>query len=398
MNPITNGATVVRVLHKFFRSARLDVPRGGVEPFPISGLLLRRAVLGTLLSAGGPLSPAEIAAALAAAGATTSPARTKSPSRLIADLLAYQVRIGKVVKVGPALFAAVPERISRSTRQRCVGWRRQFDQRVADVAAWEAEFGQRPDPVAYPSSECVGPPLSDADAPLSPVPATPATHGSGPPLSDALASRVEASERGGLGHTRTLPAAGAETEGSALGNGVSSEGGGLVQTTGTSSRAGGYPAAMFTVELATAEDLDVLVEQGAALFREDAGTYDTFIDFTWSQREGRADFEHLIASDDCLVLVAREGATVIAHLVGYTHSASPTRLPVTYANLRSLYVEPAHRRRGAADQLTLAFIGWARAKGCAEAHVDSYARNEPAQRLYERHGFVVLSTASALTL
>lgn len=155
---------------------------------------------------------------------------------------------------------------------------------------------------------------------------------------------------------------------------------------------------MFTVEAATADDLDVLVEQGAALFREDAGTYDTFIDFAWSVREGRADFERLIASDDCLVLVAREGETVVAHLVGYTQAASPTRLPVTYANLRSLYVEPDHRRRGAADQLTRAFIEWARAKGCAEAHVDSYARNEPAQRLYERHGFVVRSTASALTL
>ncbi|MGB8858392.1 MAG: GNAT family N-acetyltransferase [Ilumatobacteraceae bacterium] len=155
---------------------------------------------------------------------------------------------------------------------------------------------------------------------------------------------------------------------------------------------------MFNVEPATADELDVLVEQGAALFREDAGSYDTFIDFTWSDREGRADFERLMASDDCLVLVAREGATVIAHLVGYTHAASPTRLAVTYANLRSLYVEPDHRRQGAADQLTAAFVDWARAKGCAEAHVDSYARNEPAQRLYERHGFAVRSTARALTL
>jgi ribosomal protein S18 acetylase RimI-like enzyme len=43
-------------------------------------------------------------------------------------------------------------------------------------------------------------------------------------------------------------------------------------------------------------------------------------------------------------------------------------------------------------------VDWARAKGCVEAHVDSYAANEPAQRLYERHGFVVRSTARALTL
>ncbi|MEQ1700416.1 MAG: GNAT family N-acetyltransferase [Ilumatobacteraceae bacterium] len=328
-----------------------------MEPFPISGLLLRRAVLGTLLSAGGPMSPAEVAAALDAAGATTSPERTKGPSRLIADLLAYQVRIGKVVKVGPALFAAVPDRISRSTRQRCVGWRRQFDQRVADDEAWMAEHPE--DSRAPEDSED-----ATAGRPRAKPPVCP-----GPRLSDAHEHARDASERGGLGET--------------------SDGRHPVD---------GYPAPMFSVEAATADDLDVLVEQGAALFREDAGTYDTFIDFTWSQREGRADFERLIGSDDCLVLVAREGTTIIAHLVGYTHAASSTRLPVTYANLRSLYVAPTHRRRGAADQLTTAFVEWARAKGCVEAHVDSYARNEPAQRLYERHGFVVRSTASALPL
>lgn len=155
---------------------------------------------------------------------------------------------------------------------------------------------------------------------------------------------------------------------------------------------------MFTIEAATIEDLDVLVEQGGVLFVEDAGVYDTFIDFTWSAREGRADFERLIASDDCLVLVARAGTEAVAHLVGYTHAASPTRQKVTYANLRSLYVVPTSRRQGVGDALTRAFVAWARAEGCAEAHVDAYAANEPAQRLYERHGFVVRSTARALGL
>ena len=321
------------------------------------------------------MSPAEVAAALEAAGATTSPSLTKGPSRVIADLLAYQTRLGKVVKVRPALFAAVPGRISRSTRQRCLGWRRQFEELVADYEAWEAghpESTERP--------LCPGPPLSDvgAEGPQS----TPSYVCPGPPLSDAHDHGQETSERGGLGE-RTA---------------IAPDGGAATKPMSAKGFAGGYPSAMFTVEAATADDLDVLVEQGAALFREDAGTYDAFIDFTWSEREGRADFERLIASGDCLALVARDGANVIGHLVGYTHAASPTRLPVTYANLRSLFVEPSHRRRGVGDQLTRDFIDWARAKGCAEAHVDSYARNEPAQRLYERHGFVVRSTARALPL
>ncbi|MBK8334594.1 MAG: GNAT family N-acetyltransferase [Acidimicrobiaceae bacterium] len=63
-----------------------------------------------------------------------------------------------------------------------------------------------------------------------------------------------------------------------------------------------------------------------------------------------------------------------------------------------MYVVPGHRRQGAAELLVRAFIAWATGKGCVEAHVDSYALNEPAQRLYERHGFLVRSTARALAL
>ena len=137
----------------------VTVPSLGVEPISISGLLLRRAVLGTLLAADGPMSPAEVAAALRAAGATTSPALTKGPSRVIADLLTYQVRIGRVVKVGPALFAAVPSRISRSTRQRCLGWRRQFEVLVEGLAQWEAAHPALSQPESH---VCPSPPLSDA--------------------------------------------------------------------------------------------------------------------------------------------------------------------------------------------------------------------------------------------
>lgn len=101
---------------------------------PITGLLLRRAVLGTLLAAARPMSPAEIAAVLHGAGVTTRPWLTKSPSRVIADLLAHQVRAGRVVKVGPARFAVVPASMSRSTRQRCLRWRQQEARLAAEIA------------------------------------------------------------------------------------------------------------------------------------------------------------------------------------------------------------------------------------------------------------------------
>ena len=68
------------------------MPSSGVEPLPITGLLLRRAVLGTLLAAGRPLTAREVVDALAVAGATTGSHLTKGPSRVIADLLAVARR------------------------------------------------------------------------------------------------------------------------------------------------------------------------------------------------------------------------------------------------------------------------------------------------------------------
>ena len=113
MNPITNGRPNCR-------SNTLAVPSSGVEPVAISGLLLRRAVLGIL------------------SGVTTNPLLLKGPSRVIADLLAYQARVGKVRKVGPATFIVISGSISRSTRWRCLHWRDDLERlraRVADSRA-----------------------------------------------------------------------------------------------------------------------------------------------------------------------------------------------------------------------------------------------------------------------
>jgi ribosomal protein S18 acetylase RimI-like enzyme len=155
---------------------------------------------------------------------------------------------------------------------------------------------------------------------------------------------------------------------------------------------------MITVEPAAREDIVRLVELEAGLFREDAGRHDPFADTTWPDREGRQDFERLLANPHAVVLVARDGVTVVGHLVGYLSGSSPTRQPVTYGVLRSLYVDAEHRNSNVGAQLTDAFVAWAIANGCAEAHVESYAANEAAQRFYERLGFQPRSVSLAMRL
>ena len=77
---------------------------------------------------------------------------------------------------------------------------------------------------------------------------------------------------------------------------------------------------------------------------------------------------------------------------------SPTRQPVNYAILRSMYVRSQHRRTGVGAGLTERFLVWAKESGCVEAHVDGYIANSPAQQFYERHGFVSRSVSRVLAL
>ena len=149
---------------------------------------------------------------------------------------------------------------------------------------------------------------------------------------------------------------------------------------------------------ASAADIDHLVELQLALFREDAGVHDRNTDLTWPEREGRNDFERLLADDSSLVLAAREAASVVGFLVGYLAPSSPSRRAVTYAVLRSLYVSPSHRGTDGARQLVAEFLSWARERGCAEAHVDCYAANDHARRFYERQGFAPHSIQHVLGL
>lgn len=155
---------------------------------------------------------------------------------------------------------------------------------------------------------------------------------------------------------------------------------------------------MIEVFEATASEIDPLVDLESRLFHEDAGQHDPFADPTWPAREGRKDFEDLIASPDGILLAARMSSEIVGLLAGYAAKSSPTRQPVEYAVLRTMYVAKTARREGAALMLTEQFLDWARVRGCVEAHVDHYAANTGAAALYERCGFQARSVARAITL
>ncbi len=156
---------------------------------------------------------------------------------------------------------------------------------------------------------------------------------------------------------------------------------------------------MVTIRTAQHGDLDDLVLLESALFAVDAVVHETLADSTWPDREARHDFEALFANDRCVVFVAEDqSGTVVGHLVAYLATSSPTRLPVTYAVLRSMYVRNADQRHGIGSALVERFVAWARDRGCTEAHVDAYAANHRAHTFYESLRFVPRSLSRVLEL
>jgi ribosomal protein S18 acetylase RimI-like enzyme len=153
-----------------------------------------------------------------------------------------------------------------------------------------------------------------------------------------------------------------------------------------------------SVEQAQEADIDRLVELETGLFAEDAGVHDEFADVTWPIREGAEDFRGLLTSSESAVLIARVDGRVVGFVAGYRASSSPSRQPVTYGVLRSIYVDKTARGNGVGRTLVTGFVEWARSSGCVEVVVDSYVKNVGAQQLYESSGFVAQSVSRRLRL
>jgi hypothetical protein len=83
---------------------------------------LRRAVLGRLLASGAPVT----IAALVDEMNRVFGVDVVSPKR-IADVLRYQVRLGRVRRVDRGVYQVVPGALPKATAWRCLNWRVERD-------------------------------------------------------------------------------------------------------------------------------------------------------------------------------------------------------------------------------------------------------------------------------
>ncbi|MCR6482417.1 GNAT family N-acetyltransferase [Amycolatopsis sp. OK19-0408] len=139
-----------------------------------------------------------------------------------------------------------------------------------------------------------------------------------------------------------------------------------------------------TVSVCVAEDVPELIKSAAALFVEDGGSRDPFLDTGWPAREGLVYYTGRVQDPDCLCLLAGDGA---GHLIGRLLPPDELRPGAVRAQLESMRVAPERRREGVGGELVDAFLTWAGDRGANEVTVSAYARNETALAFYENRGF-----------
>jgi ribosomal protein S18 acetylase RimI-like enzyme len=135
-----------------------------------------------------------------------------------------------------------------------------------------------------------------------------------------------------------------------------------------------------------ADDVADIAGLSSALFREDAGQRDPFVDLSWPEKEGREYFAGLVDGERSLCLVAESAGEAVGYLAGRMGERTTLR-PVEVAELESMYVLEGYRGKGVGARLVDEFLGWAGSRGAERASVVAYAANERAIRFYQRAGF-----------
>lgn len=137
---------------------------------------------------------------------------------------------------------------------------------------------------------------------------------------------------------------------------------------------------------ATAADVPSLVELSLALFQEDAGQRDPFMNLNWPNEEGDEHYGRLVAGEESLCLLATAGQTPIGYLAGYLWDGGTLR-PLKMAELESMYVQQEWRGRGVGRRLVAEFLQWARRKRVQRVSVTAFAANTRAVDFYCELGF-----------
>jgi len=94
-----------------------------------------------------------------------------------------------------------------------------------------------------------------------------------------------------------------------------------------------------------------------------------------------------IHSKNGAVFVVEEDKALVGYAIIYLKKDSPVYVEDTNAYISDLFVQEAHRGRGASSMLKDAMSAWARQKGERNLGLQAFFVNEHARNIYKRWGF-----------
>lgn len=152
-----------------------------------------------------------------------------------------------------------------------------------------------------------------------------------------------------------------------------------------------------TIRETGVDDVPTLVALNQALFYEDAGQRDPFMNLNWPQEEGEGYFRGHMERERSVGLLAEIDGTAVGYLIGYLRGDSTLR-PVKMAELESMFVQETYRGQGIGERLVRSFHDWVRERGAERVSVTAYAANEGALAFYRRLGFALKNVTLELGL
>lgn len=98
-------------------------------------------------------------------------------------------------------------------------------------------------------------------------------------------------------------------------------------------------------------------------------------------------FGQELQNPDAVLLVAAEGEAVLGYAYGRVEARDWNMLLDRHGALHDILVDPAARRRGAAEALLEAFLAAMKARGVPRVVLHTAVQNERAQALFAKAGF-----------
>lgn len=137
---------------------------------------------------------------------------------------------------------------------------------------------------------------------------------------------------------------------------------------------------------ASKADLRSIVALSSALFQEDAGHRDPFMNLRWPEEEGEEYYAGIISGLDSVCLVVEVGGSIAGFLTGYLHERTSLR-PVALAEMESMFVIQEFRGQGVGTHLVNSFLKWCQTRGAQRVSVTAYSDNAGAIAFYNALGF-----------